>query len=236
MSQENQNPSQQSPLEAEIVSDGSRQEVTALDASVSWLTDSERAALEVFKRNFRKGGIESFPLSPPTAIQFFALFLQGKTLTEIAELNPQYSLGTIVNSAVLDRWDQKYQDYLDELYVNAKNRVVQTAAEGVGFISDLLAVTHLKDGTKLKKYIQTQDPEFLKGNNFEIASMRQYKEAVEVLMKLTGQDNIKKIQVSDVTPQQQIEPEKKSEPARLPSLGDLVAIRKNKTLPPGKTE
>ena len=226
---ENQNPSQQKPLEAEIVSDGSRQEITALDASVSWLTDAERAALEVFKRNFRKGGLESFPLAPPTAIQFFALYLQGKTLTEIAELNPQYSLGTIVNSAVLDRWDAKYQDYLEELYFNAKNRVVQTAAEGVGFISDLLAVTHIKDGTKLKKYIQTEDPECLKGSNFEIASLRQYKEAVEVLMKLTGQDNIKKIQVSDVTePKQQLEPQTKPEPAKLPSLGDLVATRRNK--------
>jgi hypothetical protein len=219
--------SQSQPIDAEVVD--RNVELTNLNESVSWLTDSELAALQVFKKNYRKGGLESFPLAPQTAIQFFSLFLQGKTLKEIADINPQYSLGTITNSAVEGRWDLKYKEYLEELYTKARTRVAQTAAEGVGFIADLLAVTHIKDGTKLKRYIQTEDPDCLKGGNFEIQSLRQYKEAVEVLMKLTGQDNIKKVQISDTTPQkQEVEGETKQEPAKLPGLGDLLAIRKNR--------
>lgn len=216
----------QSPINAEIVEN--REEQVSLEESVSWLSDAERAALEVFKRNFKKDGLGSFPLSPDTAIQFFSLYLQGRSLSEIVDLNPQYSLGTIVNSAVEGRWDLKYKEYLEELYSKAKNRTLQTAAEGVGFIADLLAVTHIKDGTKLKKYIQTEDPECLKGGNFEIQSLRQYKEAVEVLMKLTGQDNIKKVQYEKPPePQQETLPEQsKPQPQALPSLGDLVASRK----------
>jgi hypothetical protein len=222
--------SPQSPINAEIVE--SREEQVSLEESVSWLSDSERAALEVFKRNFKKGGLDSWPLSPDAAIQFFSLYLQGRSLTEIVQLNPQYSLGTIVSSAVDGRWDLKYKEYLEDLYTKARNRVVQSAAEGVGFIADLLAVTHIKDGTKLKKFIQTEDPEHLKGGNFEIQSLRQYKEAVEVLMKLTGQDNIKKVQFQNQPeqPQQAAIPEStKPEPQALPSLGDLVANRKKLT-------
>jgi hypothetical protein len=205
-------------LEAEVVID-----------EKAWLNDSEKAALARFKEIFQKGGVETYRLSTTKALQLYSLFLDGSTLTEISELNPEVGLGTIVNSAVEGAWNLKKKEYLDELYNRAKDRAVQTVAEGANFVATLLATAHKKHGQKLKRFLQTEDPKEL-ADCMTIDSLRSYREGVEILMKLTGQDNIKKVQVTgEVTHSDAPPPPKEPEPTPISlatSISQLAALKR----------
>ena len=191
-----------------------------------WLTKNEKLALERFKENYKKGGVETHPLATSKALQLYALYIDGNTLAEISEINPELGLGTIVNSAIEGKWNIKRQEYLDELYSRANDRAMQVVAEGANFMALLLSAAHKKHGTKLKKFLQTEDPKELT-DCMSIDGLRGYREGVEILMKLTGQDSIKKVQVSgDIT---HTETPAKPEPTPVSlatSITELAALKR----------
>lgn len=192
-----------------------------------WLNKNERAALAKFRATYQKGGMETKDLSPSTAAKLYTLYLEGCTLTEISDLNPELGLGTIVSSAVNDRWDLRKKDYTEELYTRAKDNAVQVVAEGAMFMTTVLTAAHKKHGDKLKKYIQTEDPQYLK-DTMNIDSLRGYKEAVEIFMKLTGQDQVKKVQVEGNVTHTEAppKPEEPTPVAVATSISQLAAMKR----------
>jgi hypothetical protein len=162
-----------------------------------WLSDDERIAYDAFVASFQRGGPETYPLGPQIVINLFSLYITGTPIKDIAALNHNYSLGQIAYAAVDGDWEKQRKVYLKELFDKAKDRLAQTVAEGASFVELALAVAHKRQGDKMKKYLQTEDPQYLKDSNFEITSFKSYKEAVETLLKLTGQDRTKVLQVED---------------------------------------
>ena len=127
------------------------------------------------------------PLSPSVEAQLYQLYLHGKSCTEIARLNPNFTLGMIVRAKVEHFWDHKRDAHIGDMLDSVKENVRQTQLESINFACDLLTATHKYQGDKLKRYIQTGNPEELAslGNNL---SFKTYKEAVQLLLQLTGQD------------------------------------------------
>lgn len=203
-------------------------EIVVLDEK-SWLTENEKAALARFKDNYKKGGAETYPLNTTKSLQLYSLFLDGSTITEISDLNPEVGLGTIVNSALEGSWNLKRKQYLEELYSRAKDRAVQVVAEGASFVATLLSAAHKKHGQKLKRFLQTEDPKDLT-DCMTIDSLRSYREGVEVLMKLTGQDSIKRVQVTgEVTHTETPPTPKEPEPTPISlatSISQLAALKR----------
>jgi len=63
------------------------------------------------------------------------------------------------------------------------------------FSADLLAAANKQFGDKLKRFIQTGDESEL-GKDLSVNSLKQYKDAVDLMMKLTGQDKESKVKVT----------------------------------------
>jgi hypothetical protein len=135
------------------------------------------------------------PLAPRVQAELFSLYINGSTTEEIAKLNPNFSLGMVVRAKVDGLWDQRRDAHLDHLFSTVRDRVSQVQMESVVFTSDLLASANKMFGDKIKKYIQTGDEAEL--GTLKIDSLKQYRDAVELLLKLTGQD--KKIEVKGET-------------------------------------
>ncbi len=135
------------------------------------------------------------PLSPSVQAQLFSLYLNGTSCEEIAKLNPNFSLGMIVRARVEGLWDERRDAHLESLFSGVRERVQQVQMESVVFTSDLLSSANKMFGDKLKKYLQTGDEREL--GALRIDSLKQYRDAVDLLMKLTGQD--KKIEVTGQT-------------------------------------
>jgi len=160
-----------------------------------WLTPTEKAVLEQFRAKLNTGGYETRPLATTAAIKLYNLYLDCGNLAEIAEINPELEYGAIIHGAIEGDWYNRKKQYLEKLYERANESALQTVSEGAVFISKVLAVAHKTQGNKLSKFLQTQDPKYLE-DTIEIKSLQGYKNAVEVLMRLTGQDQVMKVQVS----------------------------------------
>ena len=150
------------------------------------LSRKEQAALDHYKRS------DGRKISPQTEAQFFQLFLRGKSCEEIHRLNPGFHLGAIVTARLESGWDEKLSEYRDSLMNSVSNRVKQVELEAIDFVGDVLSATHKMHGDRIKRYMQTGDEAEL--GDLAINSMQGYKTAIELLMKLTGQDKESRVQ------------------------------------------
>lgn len=153
-----------------------------LDLSV--LTQREREVLE----KWMEAGLP--PLAVSRAMQFFELFCEGMTCEQIHKLNPQYELGAIIHARLRDKWDDRLQEYIAQMYGSIRDRVFKKQMEAISFTADVLSAAHKLHGEKIKRYLQTGDEKELAGA-IRIDTLKQYKDAAELLMRLTGQDRQK---------------------------------------------
>lgn len=136
------------------------------------------------------------PLSPGTAANLYALFLRGITCDEIQRLNPGLNLGIIIRARIDNDWDAQKALYLKQLLEGVRERVKQAELEAIEYALHRMAAEHKFKGDKLKKFLQTGNPEDLNGIEIAGMSARGYKEAVENLLKITGQGPTNKQQIS----------------------------------------
>lgn len=152
----------------------------AIARAASKLSPREAHAYSVWK------GTDKPLIGPTLNSQLFQLYLNGKTTEEIRRLNPQLALGEIVAAKVEGRWDDRRDDHLDALLSETAKRVQQATLETVDFVCDLLAVANKEHGDKLRRYLQTGNANEL--GEFKIDNLPQLKATIEVLQKLSGQD------------------------------------------------
>ena len=131
-------------------------------------------------------------LSPILADQLYGLFEAGRTCEEIQALNKGISLGTIVRARIDFNWDQKRQEHFQGLFDRARTQAQQLTLESLSFLGDLLTAYHRSDKEKFQRFIQTADPDELKGTLALTGSgFKLYQAVLELIMKITGQDATK---------------------------------------------
>lgn len=162
-----------------------------------WLTPGELYAYNQFLLKYCKNGSNTYPIAPGTKEGLFALFLNGKTIGEIRKLNPQFSLGQLVHAAIEDDWAQTKSAYLETMVQRAKVRAIQATAEGLEFAADLVAALRKQHGDHIARFLQTGDINDL-GAATSTTVIRQLKELTELLSKLTGADQTKKVKFEGV--------------------------------------
>jgi hypothetical protein len=170
-------------------------ELVSQNENESWLNETEAEELAKFRAIYQKGGSPTYSLSAKVQQGLFCLYLNGKPLSEIANLNSgQCTFGQVVHAAVEGDWHKHRQVYLQDLLGNVRTRVQQVAAEGANFIADSLSAAHKEHGLALKRYLQTGDKAQL--GEFAITNAGQYANAINMLLKLTGADNNKNINIT----------------------------------------
>jgi hypothetical protein len=165
----------------------SAQELTVKERAESLLNAEDRKILRDFEESGKPG------LGPSLCTTFFELFLNGKTEREIQKLNPVYDLGSIIQARVKYNWDEKKDKYISELQSGVVARMLQVQMEATNFMADVLSATHKRYGTAIKRYLQSSDPKDLEG--FDINNIQAYSKSIEALLKITGQDQKKKIEL-----------------------------------------
>lgn len=157
-----------------------------------WLLPAERYAYDQFLLKYCKTGSNSYPIAPGLQEGVFALFINGRTLAEIRKLNPNLSMGQLVHAAIENNWYEAKELYLATMVERAKIRAVQATAEGLEFAADLIAALRKQHGNNIARFLQTGDISDL-GSATSTSVIRQLKELTELLSKLTGQDQVKKV-------------------------------------------
>jgi hypothetical protein len=126
------------------------------------------------------------PLAVSTAANFFTLFLQGHTCEEIAKLNPAFGLGIIVRARIDNDWDAARDAHLEHLMTDIRQVAQQKQLGSIRFVADALAAFEKLAGEKFQRYLQSGDVSQL--GEWKDMNFKQYKELVELILKLTGQE------------------------------------------------
>lgn len=171
---------------------------TALVRAERVLTPTE---LEAYQKYLEAG---KPPLAASTAGKFFKLYLQGHTCQEIAELNPALGLGIVVRARVDHDWDKQREEHIQGILTNIRQVVQKTQLDAIRFVSEGLAVFQKLAGDKFQKYLQSGDIKDL--GDFKDMSFKSYKELLELMLKLTGQNENKKVSGEVVHRHQVVEP------------------------------
>lgn len=171
-------------------------EIVVLEG-VGLLTEHEHSVLHAHREMQKsRGSPYAATLSPVLSDQLYEVFLQGTSCEEIARNNPGISLGQVLEARLASHWDDRRTRHLEDLLDNAKGRLQQTHLEAAEFVRGYLTAVHKALGSKSKKFLQTgQMKDFPKFT--DEVSWARYKQATELLMKLTGQ-NVERQQVSGV--------------------------------------
>jgi hypothetical protein len=115
--------------------------------------------------------------------------LQGYSVSDLVKQNPNYGslgLGLIVRARIECNWDEEREKYIQSLMSSVRQTVEKVTLESIQFASDGMAVFHRLAGDRFKKYLQTGDASTL--GDFRDMSFKNYKDFVELLQKVTGQD------------------------------------------------
>ena len=128
-------------------------------------------------------------IAPSTSAQFFQLFLQGKSCEQIRQINPGFQLGAIVAARINGKWDEEAAVHLKDLLGKARQRIQQTTLETVDLFCDLLTAKNKLYREKVMKFIQTGNEKEIEG--LDLYGVKGYKEVIESLLKVTGQDSKK---------------------------------------------
>lgn len=111
----------------------------------------------------------------------------GHSCEEIANLNPAFGLGIIVRARVDSNWDTQRDEHLEHLMANIRQVAQAKQLGSIRFVSDALAAFEKLAGEKFQRYLQTGDAAQL--GEFKTMSFKQYKELIELILKLTGQES-----------------------------------------------
>lgn len=179
--------------EKRLESNAASQSQSVVD-ELAWLLPAERYAYDTFLQNRKLPGSRYAPISTGTAMALFQLFLNGRSLREIYDLNQHFSFGQVVHAAVDGRWADHRKVYLDTLFANQTLRAQQVAAEGAEFTGDIMAAAHKLHGAAVRKFLQSGDVADL--GAMGIGSLAQYQKVAELHQKLTGQDKVQTQKVS----------------------------------------
>lgn len=159
---------------------------------LTYLSEGEKYAYNYFVSH-RGQGASNFPIATSAQEALYQLYLNGRTCSEIRQANPHFGLGQIVFACVDGDWESRKVQHMEEMMSRVGDRVRQVTVEGANFASDLMAVTHLMWQEAINKFIATRDPKVIEELGLGIGSIKTYRELVDLLSKLTGQDQKKSI-------------------------------------------
>jgi hypothetical protein len=146
--------------------------------------------LEILE-SYKKIGIR--PMSPALVAQFYELFLENYSCAEIARLNKGISEGDVLFAAEKFEWHRKRDEYAKGLQEQVGQKMAKQELESIVHLTNLISVAHKQHNEQMIKYLQTGKKEDLPDNS--INSLKSYKDAIDLLQKITGKDKITKQEI-----------------------------------------
>ncbi|MCS7092613.1 MAG: hypothetical protein NZM26_04645 [Patescibacteria group bacterium] len=131
------------------------------------------------------------PISPTLAAEMYNLFLEGYSCAYIAKMNKGFSEGDILYCRYKYEWDRQRDDYAKQLTAQVQQKLFKQKLESVEYLTNMLAVIHKEHKETMLRFLQTGNLEDLP----KIGSLKTYKDILEALAKVTGEDSVKKLKL-----------------------------------------
>lgn len=116
------------------------------------------------------------------AAGLYELYVLGYSFQEINQQYPKYQLGQIIMTAALGGWYTKKEQLRASVKDRVQAQVSKAVIEQVEFLTSLFTVATVDNVKEMKDYVS--DPANNKRPRMAINSLKEYKEAVEMLAKV----------------------------------------------------
>lgn len=123
------------------------------------------------------------PLTELEAAPLLEAFLVGYSLQEVIEKYPHLQNEKIVYTAAVQGWHKKRQEVAASIYDRVKAKLIRSVVEQVDYMTDMLSVVSTESKAQVQAYLA--DPISNPPPANRIRSMKEYRDAIESLMKLT---------------------------------------------------
>lgn len=134
------------------------------------------------------------PVAPSLAESMFNLFLEGYTCEAISKQGKGLTEGDILYCRKKYKWDEKRDRYMQDLYEATSRKIMKQKSESVDFLTGMLSVVHKKNRDQIMKYLQSGSEEDFP--EFAVGNLKNYKEVVEILAKITGEGTNHKVTIA----------------------------------------
>lgn len=162
-------------------------EIDKKTSAIQTLTSYELEAYNKYADSGRPG------LSARQADSLYNMYKSGMTCESMSKLpgNEGLQLGMILKARIDYRWDERRQAEASALFSRAKEGVELAQLESIQFVTQAVMAYSQMMGDKVRKYLQTRNEEEL--GSFKNMSVKQFRELLDMLMMLTGQDKTKQV-------------------------------------------
>lgn len=117
----------------------------------------------------------------------FALYMSGKTYTEISKIS-RVKKDLVLYMAAKMKWYEKRMEYLDDINNNITKKLTATRVESMNFISSLISMHHKYYGDAINDYLKTGDRDIIDG--LDLKQLTQYFKSIEMLEKILNPTNV----------------------------------------------
>lgn len=132
-------------------------------------------------------GLESLVKDDHKVNNLFALYMSGKTYTEISKIS-RVKKDIVLYMAAKMRWYEKRMEYLDDIQKNITKKITETRTESLNFIASLISMHHKYYGDAINDYLRTGDREIVE--SLDLKQLTQYFKSIELLEKILNPSNI----------------------------------------------
>ena len=142
------------------------------------MSPEEYSALLKFKEEGAPGASR---IPDQMVFKWHNLYLIGKSYAEIAS-QTKSDIVQILYISDRHKWPVKKDEYFRSIADTLQSRIMNTRMEGLNFLTDVMNMYHKTMGTKIKKYLETNDEKILE--SVDIKSLDKYFKTIEVVDKL----------------------------------------------------
>lgn len=132
------------------------------------------------------------PVAVSLASSLYQLFLEGYSCKQISEQGKGLSEADILNLRIKYKWDEAREEYARSLQDQVQGKLMKAKMEAVEFLTNQLAAIHKSSRDQTLKYLMTGNPDDMPE---ELGKLGGYKQIIEVLQKVTGEDKVSKVKV-----------------------------------------
>lgn len=133
-------------------------------------------------------GLESVVSDDAKIASMFALYMQGRTYTEISKIS-KTKKDIVLYLGAKFNWYEKRMEYINDIQNKITKKLVTTRVESLNFISNLIGFMHKYYGDEFNKFMLTGDRDII--DNLDLKMLSQYFKSIEILEKLMNPANVK---------------------------------------------
>lgn len=141
-------------------------------------------------------GLENLVKDEHKINNLFALYMSGKTYTEVSKIS-RVKKDMVLYMAAKMKWYEKRMEYLDDIQKNITKKITETRTESLNFIASLISMHHRYYGDAINDYLKTGDRTIV--DSLDLKQLTQYFKSIEILERILNPVNVNRGSGSNTT-------------------------------------